>query len=122
MILKISLRAKAGVPKTLAKQKFRLHSLYFPQATSLCRLSLAGNSVICILFLDFARFAIATLSAAWIETFCLFQVCVPAQNLNVRFLLLQFSYLSRSAKGEVDVYRFKVNSLPAGFNRYRLFI
>ena len=31
MILKISLRAKAGVPKTLVKQKFRLHSLYFPQ-------------------------------------------------------------------------------------------
>ena len=33
MILKISLRAKAGVPKTLAKQKLRLHSLYFPQNT-----------------------------------------------------------------------------------------
>ena len=31
MILKISLRAKAGVPKTLVKRKFRLHSLYFPQ-------------------------------------------------------------------------------------------
>ena len=31
MILKISLRAKAGVPKTLVKQKFRLYSLYFPQ-------------------------------------------------------------------------------------------
>ena len=31
MILKISLRAKAGVPKTLVKQKFHLHSLYFPQ-------------------------------------------------------------------------------------------
>ena len=33
MILKISLRAKAGVPKTLVKRKFRLHSLYFPQNT-----------------------------------------------------------------------------------------
>ena len=33
MILKISLRAKAGVPKTLVKQKRRLHSLYFPQNT-----------------------------------------------------------------------------------------
>ena len=33
MILKISLRAKAGVPKTLAKQKVPLHSLYFPQNT-----------------------------------------------------------------------------------------
>ena len=33
MILKISLRAKAGVPKTLVKQKLRLHYLYFPQNT-----------------------------------------------------------------------------------------
>ena len=33
MILKISLRAKAGVPKTLVKQKLRLHSLYFHQNT-----------------------------------------------------------------------------------------
>ena len=33
MILKISFRAKAGVPKTLVKQKLRLHSLYFPQNT-----------------------------------------------------------------------------------------
>ena len=31
MILKISLRAKAGVPKTLVKRKLRLHFLYFPQ-------------------------------------------------------------------------------------------
>ena len=31
MILKISLRVKAGVPKTLVKRKLRLHSLYFPQ-------------------------------------------------------------------------------------------
>ena len=31
MVLKISLRVKAGVPKTLVKQKLRLHSLYFPQ-------------------------------------------------------------------------------------------
>ena len=28
--MKISLRVKAGVPKTLVKQKLRLHSLYFP--------------------------------------------------------------------------------------------
>ena len=33
MISKISLRAKAGVPKTLVKQKLRLQSLYFPQNT-----------------------------------------------------------------------------------------
>ena len=33
MTLKISLRAKAGVPKTLVKQKRRLHSLYFLQNT-----------------------------------------------------------------------------------------
>ena len=33
MILKISLRAKAGIPKTLVKQKFPLHSMYFPQTT-----------------------------------------------------------------------------------------
>ena len=33
MILKISLRAKAGVPKTLVKQKLRLHSRYFPPNT-----------------------------------------------------------------------------------------
>ena len=31
MIFKISLRAKAGVPKTLVNRKFCLHSLYFPQ-------------------------------------------------------------------------------------------
>ena len=31
MILKISLKAKPGVPKTLVKRKLRLHSLYFPQ-------------------------------------------------------------------------------------------
>ena len=31
MILNISLWAKAGVPKTLVKRKFRLHSMYFPQ-------------------------------------------------------------------------------------------
>ena len=33
MILKIFLRAKASVPKTLVKQKLRLHSLHFPQNT-----------------------------------------------------------------------------------------
>ena len=35
MILKIPLRAKAHVAKTLVKQKLRLHSLYFPQKTLL---------------------------------------------------------------------------------------
>ena len=33
MIWKISIRAKAGFPKTLVKRKLRLHSLYFPQNT-----------------------------------------------------------------------------------------
>ena len=33
MILKTSLRAKAGVPKTLVKQRLHLHSVYFPQNT-----------------------------------------------------------------------------------------
>ena len=33
MILMISLRAKAGVPRTIVKRKRRLHSLYFPQNT-----------------------------------------------------------------------------------------
>ena len=33
MILKISLRVKAGVPKTLVKRKLRLHSVFFPQNT-----------------------------------------------------------------------------------------
>ena len=33
MILKISLRAKGGVPKTLLEQKHRLNLLYFPQNT-----------------------------------------------------------------------------------------
>ena len=33
MILKISSRAKVGVPKTRVKQKLRLHSLYLVQNT-----------------------------------------------------------------------------------------
>ena len=33
MILKISLRAKGGVPETLLEQKHRLNFLYFPQNT-----------------------------------------------------------------------------------------
>ena len=33
MILKISLRTKGGVPKTLLEQKHRLNFLYFPQNT-----------------------------------------------------------------------------------------
>ena len=48
-----TLRAKAGVPKTIAKRKLRLHFLYLLQNTLIAR-----NSVICILFLDFVRFAI----------------------------------------------------------------
>ena len=57
MILKISLRAKAGVPKTLVKRKLRLHSLYFPQNTLMLTES-RRNSVICIQVLDFVRFTI----------------------------------------------------------------
>ena len=57
MILKISLRAKAGVPKTVVKRKLRLHSLHFPQNT-LMLTETRGNSMICILFLEFVRFAI----------------------------------------------------------------
>ena len=45
MILKISLRAKVGVPKPLVKRESWVESF-------------AEKSVICILFLDFARFAI----------------------------------------------------------------
>ena len=33
LILKISLRAKAGVPKTVVKRKLQLHSLFFSQST-----------------------------------------------------------------------------------------
>ena len=33
MILKISLRARAGVPKKLVKRRLPLHSLYLPQNT-----------------------------------------------------------------------------------------
>ena len=39
MILKISLRAKVGVPKPLVKRKLRLHSLYFLQNTLMLRVS-----------------------------------------------------------------------------------
>ena len=60
MILKISLRAKASVPKTLVKRKLRLHSLHFPHNTLMSNES-PGNSVICILFLDVVRFAIVEL-------------------------------------------------------------
>ena len=55
--MKISLWVKVGVPKTLVKRKLRLHSLYFPQNTLMLTES-RGNSVICILFLDYVRFAI----------------------------------------------------------------
>ena len=52
IILKTFLTAKAGVPKTLVKQKLRLHSLCFPHNTLM--LSLARNSVICILALRYS--------------------------------------------------------------------
>ena len=58
MILKISLRAKGGVPKTLLEQKHRLKISCISLKTRSCWPSLARNSVICILFLDFVRFAI----------------------------------------------------------------
>ena len=53
MILKISLRAKAGVPKTFVKQKLQLHSLYFPQNMLMLTESHGEFSV-----LHFARLAI----------------------------------------------------------------
>ena len=61
MILKISLRAKAGIPKTLVKQKISLTFHVFPSdhANVDC---LAKNPVICILVLDFVHFAIEYLS------------------------------------------------------------
>ena len=62
MILKIFLRAKAGVPKTLLKQNFA-HIPCVSLRTRLCWLSLAGNSV--ILFLDFVRFPNA--AEDWIQ-------------------------------------------------------
>ena len=49
------LRAKAGVRKTLVKGELRLYSLYFPHNT-LMLTEAPGNSVSCILFLDFLRF------------------------------------------------------------------
>ena len=58
MILKISLRAKAGVPKTFVRRKLCLHSLYFPKNTLMLTESRGENEVIFILFLDFVRFAI----------------------------------------------------------------
>ena len=39
LILKISLRAKAGFPQTLVKRKLRLHSMYFPQNTLMLTVS-----------------------------------------------------------------------------------
>ena len=60
MILKISLKAKAGFPKTLVKQNLSLHSLYFPQNTLMLTESRREFSDLQILFLDFLRFAIST--------------------------------------------------------------
>ena len=57
MILKISLRAKAGVPKTLLKGKLCLHSLYFPQNTLVSTES-RGEFSDLHSFLDFVRYAI----------------------------------------------------------------
>ena len=57
MILRISLRAKAGVPKTLVKRKFRLHSLYVPQhSLTLTESNVEFSDLHSIL--DFTRFAI----------------------------------------------------------------
>ena len=45
IILNISLRANASVPKTLVRRKLRLHSLYFHHTTLMLTES-RGNSVI----------------------------------------------------------------------------
>ena len=59
MSLKIPLRAKASVPKTVVKQKLRLHSLdrHFPQNTLMLTES-RGEFNDLHLVLDFVRFAI----------------------------------------------------------------
>ena len=58
MILKISLRAKTGVPKTLVKRKLRVHSLYFPQNTLMLTESRGQFSDSQrVLLLDYVRFA-----------------------------------------------------------------
>ena len=57
MILKISLRVKAGVLKTLVKRKLRLHSLYFSHNTLMLTESRGEFSDLHSI-LDFARFAI----------------------------------------------------------------
>ena len=63
MILKISLRAKAGVPKTLVKRKLRLHSLYFPQNTLMLTESRGQFSDShSVLLLDYVRFALLSRS------------------------------------------------------------
>ena len=53
----MSLRAKAGVPKTLVKRKLRLHSLYFPHNTLVLTESRREFSDLHSI-LDFVRFAI----------------------------------------------------------------
>ena len=58
MILKISLRAKGGVPKTLLEQKHRLNFPYFPQNTLMLTESREEFSDLHSI-LDFVRFAIA---------------------------------------------------------------
>ena len=63
MTLKISLRAKAGVPKTLVKQKLRLHSLYFPQNTLMLTESCGEFSDLHSIF-RLLRFAIIKLRCA----------------------------------------------------------
>ena len=58
MILKISLRAKAGVPNTLVKRKLHVHSLYFPQNTLMLTESRGQFSDSHrVLLLDYVRFA-----------------------------------------------------------------
>ena len=85
MILRISFRAKAGVPKTLLKRKLRLYSLYFPQNTLMLTespgLSLAGSLVFCILFLDFAPFAIADSSLNSVGSECRLEFVIFSQPM-----------------------------------------
>ena len=60
MILKISLRAKAGVPKSKNACETKTSPtfpVFFPQNTLMLTDS-AANSVICLLLLDFVCFAV----------------------------------------------------------------
>ena len=73
MILKISLRAKAGAPKTLMKRKLRLHSLYFPQNTLMLTESRGEfsdlHSIFRLLVLRYQLFSFAGISSLYLRTF-----------------------------------------------------